>query len=284
MPGVGDVVQTDLTGFVAAFNEPALVQHAAAGQAFGLGIRFHNPDHRVELAQQKLQARASRHGGLQHAGIAAQGVIRDEIGTRQHKAKAFELTRESVGYGHAFIGQGALRLRAELGAALVQGCRHEKKAGVQPSANPQGPHAAVGWNQNDRQRCRDAAQHKHHGGPQKPRACDIAFAQHPGNPRQHQDGRHQHECVGHEPAAADAFPQQGQTNGHGWHRRNQVARIALAGYGEHQQPHQGPYPEQVQRRPHRDRRIAALPGQPGSADHAPHYDQAQGRGIFRIGP
>ena len=68
----------------------------------------------------------------------------------------------------------------------------------------------------------------------------MAFSQHPSNPSNYQDGGHQYKRGGHEPAATDALPQQGQSDGHGRHRRNQVARIALAGDGKHQQPDQGP--------------------------------------------
>ena len=121
---------------MAALDEPAFVQHAAAGQAFGLGVRFDDPDHRVELTQQKLQTLGSGHGGLQHPGVAAQSIVGNQISARQHKAEALELTRESVGYGHALTGEAGLRFRVELGAGLVQGCRHEKKTGVQTGAKP----------------------------------------------------------------------------------------------------------------------------------------------------
>ena len=101
-----------------------------------MGVGFDNPDYCVELAQQKSQALRSGHGGFQHPGVAAQSIVGNQIGTRQHKAKALELAGESVGHGHPFTRQGSLRGGAELGATLVQGCRHEKKTGVQTGAKP----------------------------------------------------------------------------------------------------------------------------------------------------
>ena len=61
------------------------------GEPAGIG-----PDLIVELAQQKSQALRSGHGGFQHPGVAAQSIVGNQIGTRQHKAKALELAGESV--------------------------------------------------------------------------------------------------------------------------------------------------------------------------------------------